>query len=92
MDTDFFRDNEFIRIPHFLAKNYFFLNIAMNSSRENKNANMMQPTVKMCDFSVFFFSLMRKNGLLKDLPNILEKVLYSACNKTEVIKIFYVQT
>jgi len=48
--------------------------------------------VKMCDFSVFFFSLMRENGLLKYLLNILEQVLYSLCNKTQAIKIFYIQT
>jgi len=64
----------------------------MNSPKENKNVNTMQTTVKMCDFSVFFFSLMRENGLLEYLLNILEQVLYSLRNKTQAIKIFYVQT
>jgi Mg2+/citrate symporter len=64
----------------------------MNIPRENKNVNTMQGIVKMCDFSVFFFSLMRENGLLEYLLNILEQVLYSLCNKTQAVKIFYIQT
>lgn len=64
----------------------------MNSPRDNKNVDTMQSIVKTCDFSVFFFSLMRENGLLVYLLNILEQVLYSMCNKTQAIKIFYIQT
>jgi len=64
----------------------------MNSPRENKNVNTMQSTVKMCDFSVFFFSLMKENGLFEYLLSILEQVWYSLCNITQAIKIFYVQT
>ena len=64
----------------------------MNSPWENKNVNAIQSTVKMCDFSVFFFSLMRENGLLEYLLNILEQIRYSLCNITQAIKIFYVQT
>jgi len=73
-------------------KKNFSLNIVLNSPTENKNVNTMQTIVKMCDFSVFFFSLMSENGLLEYLLNILEQVLYSLCNKTKAIKIFYIQT
>jgi hypothetical protein len=62
------------------------LNIVLNSPIENKNVNTMQSIVKMFDFSVFFFSLMRENGLLEYLLNILEQVLYSLCNKIKQLK------
>jgi hypothetical protein len=73
-------------------KKIFSLNIVMNSPRENKNVNTMHSIVKMCDFSVLFFSLMRENALLEYLHNILEQVLYNLCNKPQAIKIFYTQS
>jgi hypothetical protein len=66
--------------------------IVMNSPTENKNVNIMQCIVKMSNFSAFYFSLMRENGLPEDLPNILEQVLYSLCNKTQAIRNVYAQT
>jgi hypothetical protein len=56
------------------------------------SSNKMQCIVKMSNFSVFYFSLMRENWLPEDLPNILENVLYSLCNKTQAIRNVYVQT